>query len=111
MGKVRKYSVWAGPVILACVLFLAPSTKLFAEGGTAAPVNYNVGVSLKDNLTSFAGKDIYVSLRSGKVYQGYVKSVGDAFLHLEKIAGKDFYDALIRLDDISAVEAKFRGFK
>jgi hypothetical protein len=43
--------------------------------------------------------------------QGYVKSVGSGLLHLEKLAGKDFYDALLRIEDISAIEAKFRDMK
>jgi small nuclear ribonucleoprotein (snRNP)-like protein len=57
------------------------------------------------------GKEVFISLRSGKTYQGRIKAVGDHFLHLERIAGKDFYDALIRIEDISAVEAKFRGMQ
>jgi ferredoxin-fold anticodon binding domain-containing protein len=66
---------------------------------------------MKDNLKMFIGKNVYVTLRSGKIYQGYLKSVGDHLIHLEKIAGKDFFDALIRLEDISAFEAQFRGYK
>ena len=105
-----KYSAWAGSVVLVCLLFLAVSTQLPAETVAVQGVGY-VGASLKDNLKSLTGKDIYVSLRSGKVYQGRVKSVGDHFVHLEKIAGKEFYDALIRIDDISAIEARFRELK
>ncbi len=74
-------------------------------------VAFNASASFKDNLKTLMGKDVYVSLRSGKVYQGYVKSVDDHLLHLEKLAGKDFYDALIRIEDISAVEVKFRDMK
>jgi hypothetical protein len=37
--------------------------------------------------------------------------VGDHFLHLERLAGRDFYDALVRIEDISAVEARFREMK
>lgn len=103
--------VWAGSVIFFCALFFAVSMELSAQTVAVQGINYNVSGSLKDNLKSLTGKDIYLSLRSGKIYQGYVKSVGDHFIHLEKIAGKDFYDAFIRIEDISAVEAKFRDFK
>jgi small nuclear ribonucleoprotein (snRNP)-like protein len=106
-----KCLAWAGPVILVCLLFLAGSTELSAQTIAVQGVGYNVAGSLKDNLKSLTDKDIYVSLRSGKVYQGRVKSVGEHFVHLEKIAGRDFYDALIRIDDISAVEVKFRDLK
>jgi hypothetical protein len=101
----------AGAVIFVCLLFLTISTELSAETPQTQGPGYNVAGSFKDNLMAFTGKDVYVSLRSGKTYEGYVKSVGDRFLHLEKIVGKDFFDALIRMDDISAIEARFRGFK
>jgi hypothetical protein len=74
-------------------------------------VNFDTGASLADNLKSFDGKDVFVHLRSGKTVQGYVKSVGNGLLHLEKLGGKDFYDALIRIEDISAIEGKFRDMK
>jgi hypothetical protein len=66
---------------------------------------------MADNLKAYVGKDVTVHLRSGKTLQGYVKSVGSGLLHLEKLAGKDFYDALLRIEDISAIEAKFRDMK
>ncbi len=72
---------------------------------------FDTAASLADNLKTFVGKDIFVHLKSGQTLQGYVKSVGNGLLHLEKLAGKDFYDALVRIEDISAFEAKFRDLK
>ena len=72
---------------------------------------FDTAVSMADNLKAYVGKDVTVHLRSGKTLQGYVKSVGSGLLHLEKLAGKDFYDALVRIEDISAIEAKFRDMK
>ncbi len=72
---------------------------------------FDTGASLVDNLNTYLGKDILVHLRSGKTFQGYVKSVGNGLLHLERLAGRDFYDALVRIEDISAIEAKFRDLK
>lgn len=74
-------------------------------------VKFNTAESFADNLKPYVGKDVIVHLRSGKTIQGYVKSVGNGLLHLEKLAGRDFYDALIRMEDISAIEAKFRDMK
>ncbi|RPJ05470.1 MAG: hypothetical protein EHM37_21610 [Deltaproteobacteria bacterium] len=73
--------------------------------------NFDIAASLADNIKAFVGKDLFVHLKSGKTLQGYVKSVGNGLLHLEKLAGKDFYDALIRIEDISAIEGKFRDMK
>jgi hypothetical protein len=72
---------------------------------------FNTAASLSDNLKIYVGKDIYVHLKSGKTIQGYVKSVGNNLLHLEKLAGKEFYDALVLIEEISAIEAKFRDMK
>lgn len=74
-------------------------------------VKFDTAASLADNLKIFAGKDVIIHLRSGKTLQGYVRSVGNGFLHLEKLAARDFYDALVRMEDISAIEAKFRDLK
>jgi len=99
-------------LLLVSVMFFAGAAG--AEGKKASPVEgaaFDTSFTLKDNLKTFIGKDVYVHLRSGKTLQGHVKSVGDHFLHLEKLAGKDFYDALVRIDDISAIEARFRDIK
>ena len=69
---------------------------------------YNAGASLADNLKSFVGKQVSVTLDSGKVFVGFVKEVGNHLVHLEKLDGKEFYDALIRIDSISAIDARFR---
>ena len=93
------------------LVVLLGSSPLPAQTVAIKGVSFNAQSGLKENLEALVGKDLFVNLRSGKVYQGYVKSVGSGFIHLEKIAGKDFYDSLIRLDDISAVEVKFRDYR
>jgi small nuclear ribonucleoprotein (snRNP)-like protein len=72
---------------------------------------FDVAFSMKDNLKVLMGKDVYVHLRGGKTLQGFIKSVGDNMIHLEKLANRDFYDALVRIEDISAIEVKFRDMK
>jgi hypothetical protein len=102
---------------LAMALFISTPAfvnKAAAEVKKPTPVEgarFDTSFPLKDNLNTFQGKDVHLLLRSGQTIQGYVKSVGDHFVHLEKLAGRDFYDALVRIEDISAVEAKFRDMK
>lgn len=99
-------------LIVASSVFLAGEAG--AEGKKPTPVEgarFDTSFPLKENLNTYMGKDVYILLRSGQTIQGYVKSVGNHFLHLERLAGKDFYDALVRIDDISAVEARFREMK
>jgi hypothetical protein len=103
-------------IMLALVFFVAvltiPATAVAAAKVTTIEgMGYNVGASLQDNLKSLVGKKVYVTLDSGKTFAGIVKEVGNSFVHLEKLDGKDFFDALIRIEDISAVDAKFRDFQ
>ncbi len=105
---------------LFLVMALVAASTAFGTGPAAAEVKkatavewarFDTSFPLKENLKTFLGRDVHLLLRSGQTIQGYVKSVGDHFVHLEKLAGRDFYDALVRIDDISAVEAKFREMK
>ena len=98
-------------VILFSTMFLTLPMKVEAQVVASEGVKFEVFASLKDNLQMSVGKNIYIDLRSGKTFQGILKTVGDHFIHLEKIAGKDFFDALNRIEDISAIEIQFRGYK
>jgi hypothetical protein len=113
---MRKLSRMGMGLLLA--LILAATLSLVVEAGAEAkkptPVEgarFDTSFPLKENLNTFMGKDVHILLRSGQTIQGYVKSVGDHFVHLERLAGRDFYDALVRMDDISAVEARFKEMK
>jgi hypothetical protein len=72
-------------------------------------VNYNANASMVDNLKSLIGKKVVVTLNSGKAFTGNVKEVGNHLLHLERLEGKEYYDALIVIQDISAIDTRFRA--
>lgn len=77
----------------------------------AAPkpaVQLNAALSLADNLTALKGRTVSVSLSSGQTLTGVVKEVQSHLLHLEKLSQKEFFDALIRLDQVIAVEVRAR---
>ncbi|MFA6549360.1 MAG: hypothetical protein WCT39_05490, partial [Candidatus Margulisiibacteriota bacterium] len=69
----------------------------------------NLDQSFADNLKNFQGKFVVINLMSGGEIKGFVKEVRSIFLRLEKIADRDYYDAMIRLDQISAIEVQVRG--
>jgi hypothetical protein len=97
---------------LAAILFMPPATARAASNLVAVEgVSYNVDASLADNLTALIGKRVYVTLASGKTLTGFVKAVGNHLLHLEKLASKDYFDALIRIERISAIDTRFREVK
>ncbi len=103
----------SGGIILA-ILFFAVFFTLPADVEAKAKVvaiegvSYNVNSSLVDNLRALVGRKIYVTLDSGKTLAGFLNEVGDHLIHLEKLDGREFFDALIRIEDISAIETRFR---
>ncbi|MBN2429239.1 MAG: hypothetical protein JXK94_12965 [Deltaproteobacteria bacterium] len=88
-----------------------PSEALARNVVAVEGARFDTSISLADNLKNYMNQDVFVHLKSGKVLQGYVKEVGNNLVHLEKLRGKDFYDALIRIEEITAMEAKFREMK
>lgn len=114
---MRKVGMLGSVGSMVALVFLV-ATLMFPATATAAAkvvavegMSYHVGASLQDNLKLLVGKKVYVTLDSGNIFAGFVKEVGNNFVHLEKLDGKDFFDALIRIEDISAVDAKFRDFQ
>ena len=83
------------------------NTKVVAIEG----ISYNVNSSLADNLKSLVGKKVSVTLDSGKTFTGIVKEVGNHLIHLEKLDGKDYFDALLRIENISAIDTRFRDIQ
>ena len=97
-------------ILLNVTIFMLPTeakanTKVVAVEG----ISYNVNSSLADNLKSLVGKKVYVTLDSGKTLAGFVKEIGNHLMHLEKLDGKDYFDALIRIENISAIDTRFRN--
>jgi small nuclear ribonucleoprotein (snRNP)-like protein len=71
-------------------------------------MSYNVNSTMADNLRSLIGKKVYVTLDSGKSFTGLIKEVGNHLIHLENLDSKDYFDALLRIEDIGAIDGKFR---
>ncbi|MDY6855490.1 MAG: hypothetical protein SWO11_12420 [Thermodesulfobacteriota bacterium] len=92
-------------------LILPTGVKAKAKVVAIEGMKYNVNSSVKDNLNNLVGKKVYLYLDSGKTMSGFVKKVENHLIHLEKLDGKDFFDALIRIENISALEARFREYQ
>jgi hypothetical protein len=114
---MKKAKVILSTAVLATFLFTAIFIISSANAqpprsghGFQQKAKFEVNQTIKDNLLRHKGKEVVVHLNSGKTLQGQVEAVGTHLLHLEKLAGgRDYYDALIRIQDISAIEARVRG--
>ena len=69
---------------------------------------FNPSLSLKDNLASNVGKRVSLMISAGESIEGIIEKVGDHFVLITKLSGKDFYDALVRIDEVKAVVFKAR---
>ncbi len=99
--------------LIACFAgaVFSPSRSLARSVVPIEGSNFDISLSLIDNLKNYMGKNVFIHLKSGKTLQGNVKAIGNNLVHLEKLNGKDFYDALINIEEINAIEAKFRDLK
>ncbi len=67
--------------------------------------------TIKDVLTKIeaTGVKVDIILRNAKTYQGTVESVGHHNVRLKQTGSRSFYDAFIKIEDISAVEVQVQN--
>ena len=96
-------------LLVAAALLLSPLTTAADQ----APEGPKLDVQEQDTIASIlqrhVGKRVTVRLEGGDELTGTVRSVGAKLVHLSDLANRDFYDAVIELEDISAVVIRVRG--
>jgi hypothetical protein len=63
---------------------------------------------INDVLSRSVGTTVKITLRSGTELSGKLTKAGQQVIVLSELAGKEFYDAAVRIDDISAVVVRMR---
>ncbi len=91
-----------GTAVAALVLVI----WLLGVGGVYA--SDNKAITVKDVLSERIGKRVLLKTDSGEALEGTVTTVGDQVVTISKLVGKDFYDAVIRIDKINSVVFKAR---
>jgi len=91
-----------GNIVMVSILLLclALSQNLFAQ---EVKFELNKDYGIKEILTGYVGKRVAIRLDAGEELEGIVSSIGDHLVHISKLSKKDFYDALVRIERISAV--------
>ena len=90
-------------------LLLAMSATALASAEDAKPGLVATG-SIHDALVKLGdGREVELVLASGKSYRGKLGAVGNDTVLLTQITGKEFYDVLIDLKTITAIELRARG--
>ena len=66
------------------------------------------GDSMGDLLSGLVGSSVDLTLRSGTALSGKLAAVHQHLVVLASLRGKEFYDAVIRIEDVSAVTIRMR---
>ena len=94
-------------LVLASALAVAPLIGPLVVKAQDAPLEVNAD-AIKVNLERQVGKRVRLRLISGQDVEGSVIAVGTASVHVARLAGMDFFDAVVRLDQIAAVIVRVR---
>lgn len=100
-----------GKLGIVGLLLLSLGTGLAAFDLHAAEV-VKLDVQSSDTVKSIllrqTGKQVKLRLRNGEELGGVVTKVGDNVVQLSELTGKEFFDAAVSLDAISAVIVRAR---
>jgi len=94
----------AGLLIVGALLLCA-SSLTFAE---ESALTTQGAQPMRDSLKAKVGTKVSLQLSGGQEISGKIVEVGDQAVHLSELTGREFYDAIIRLDHISALVLRVR---
>jgi len=100
----EKFRVIAFLVVLS-VMVTSIATTAYSEENV---FQFGKDKSLQTNLLQFKGKTIEIQLKTGGQLSGKLSEVGTQSILLKELRGKEYYDAIIVIDDITAVIFKAR---
>ncbi len=90
--------------MFAGLLALAPvSVSSSAWGADEIKWELNGADAIKTNLESYKGKAVTLRLSSGEEIGGTVADVGTNAVHLTALTGKEFFDAVVPLNQVVAL--------
>jgi hypothetical protein len=84
-------------------LFALVFTALLATGFAEGKVDFQTSDTIKTVLERQAGQKVELRLTSGEKLSGKVEKVGEKTVHLSAITGQEFFDAVVVLEEVTAV--------
>ena len=103
--KVMKLQRIVPAVMLIVGLMVISAPIASAE---EVKVDLKPAATMKALLTDSLGKRVVLRLESVEELEGTVTAVGDNLVHISKLSKRDFFDAFVSIDRISAVIIKVR---
>lgn len=94
-----KKSILAVVFIALCCMVVAP------QAASAAEPRYEMKseATIKSILLENINKRVIVRLETGESLEGNVSKVGDTLVQITRIQGREFFDAVVRIDKVNAV--------
>ncbi len=92
-------------------LALIAALSLGAAGSALAQekeFELNPSYGIREVLNAYVGKRVAIRTGAGESLEGTVTKVGAHLVHISKLTGKDFYDAVIVIDKIDSVIMRVR---
>jgi hypothetical protein len=105
LGDKKMRKAFLSVLISVALALLTVSSAAFAQ---EAAFTLKISAEMKDILSENTGKRVAIRLASGEEIEGTVTMVGKTLVHISRLAGKEFYDAVVSIDKISAVRIKAR---
>ncbi len=90
-------------------LLLILVLTLVASFTASAGLEFQPSDTMATVLKRQVGQRVEVRLTSGEKLAGKVAAVGETTVHLSALTGQEFFDAVVVLDDISAVVVRAGG--
>jgi len=87
-------------IMVACLFVLCIG---WAQAGFAEEISIKAGDTLQSLLEAHKGKKVTVRLSGGEEMTGNVTSVTKELLHLGRLSGKEYFDAVIDVTKITAM--------
>ena len=95
------------------IVALALGIGLLVFGMTAhageAKFELKANATMREILADRMGQRAALRLQTGEDIDGTVTMVGNGLVHISRLAGKDFSDAVVGIDKVSAVVFQARG--
>ena len=108
MRKLAGKHVLLGVAVVAVIIGLGIFMGEKPAPAASETVELNANTSMLDNLVALKGKSVTAHLASGQTITGTVNDAKGNLLHLDRLSQREFFDALIAIDRISAIEVKVR---
>jgi hypothetical protein len=103
-GKTTMARVTIALVLMA-VLCLGAAGPVLAQ---ESEFELNPSYGIREILSANVGKRVAIRTGTGEPLEGTVTKVGTHLVHISRLSGKDFYDAVVVIDRIDAVIIRAR---